>query len=105
MTSENELTTSSFLDQVIQALTVNDAPRLTDLLQMAQRVEAPTQEQEMLQAISRRQFLFAMLNETACNLRLLQRACCRGGEELRESYRRFQEIGSEFIGEYEQWPH
>ncbi len=61
MASENESTMSSFLERVIQSLTVNDAPRLKDLLRMAQSVEAPAQEQDMLQAISRRQLLGALL--------------------------------------------
>jgi hypothetical protein len=71
---EDKVTMSSFLDRVIRALTVNDAPRLRDLLRMADSIEAQTQKQEVLQVISRRELLLALLNETACNLRLLQRA-------------------------------
>lgn len=71
--STDVLTMSSFLDRVIQALTENDAPRLRDLLRMTDRVEVPRPEHEVLQVISRRLLLSALLKETGYNLRLLHR--------------------------------
>ena len=79
MADEDELTMSSLLEQAIWGLTVNDAARLRDLLRMLDKVEAPKQEQQLLQAISRKQLLAALLNETARNLRLLQRVQARAG--------------------------
>jgi len=104
MASENELTTSSFLEMAIQALTLNDASQLKDLLQIASTVKAPAR-QDMLQAISRGRLFRAVLSETACNLRLLQRLCGRPVLELRAGYALIQEITRERGGEQHQWPH
>ncbi|HEX3472922.1 MAG TPA: hypothetical protein VHT28_17215 [Silvibacterium sp.] len=82
MADEVELTMNSLLEQVIGGLAMNDAPRLRNLLQMTDKVEAPKQEAQLLQAISRKHLLAAVLNETARNLRLLERLGlrARGGE-------------------------
>ena len=86
MESEDTLTMGSLMERTIRALTVNDAPQLRELLRMADRVEAPRQGQQVLETISRRQLLAAVLNETACNLRLLQRMRARAHGEDRAYY-------------------
>jgi hypothetical protein len=74
MTNRAELTIDAIFLETIQALTRNDAARLTELAQSTGRITAQRIES---QTISRKAFLSALLNVTARNLRLLGRASAR----------------------------
>ncbi|HZD51368.1 MAG TPA: hypothetical protein VE178_21700 [Silvibacterium sp.] len=87
--SENKLI--SFLDQVIEALTVSDAQRLRDLLAEALLLELQSGKHEVYEThalISRRDFLAALLAETSRNLRVLKRACGPAGAVTSQPWRR-----------------
>lgn len=107
MASEH-LTIDSLLQQVIDALTANDAARLADLQRTIGRVDTSQWRDQWLRAASRRHLLAAVLNETAGNLRLLQRATGRGGEP-RAGYGRLHGMGNQNSNgnqkELQQWPH
>ena len=89
MADEDELTMNSLLEEAIRGLAANDAARLRYLLSMTEKVKPPRQEQQLLQAVFQKRLLGALLNETARNLRLLQRVQAQAatGQPL-ESYGR-----------------
>lgn len=63
-----------FLDQVIDALRVNDAVELGRLAEQAHEIALPGDKSEQVAAFSRRRLLFSALRHTGRNLYLLRRA-------------------------------
>jgi hypothetical protein len=76
---QDEFTLAALIEQTICALTVNDAPRLQELLQRAETIRASAQSQQSLPSVPKRNLLAAVLNETARNLRLFERVYRRAG--------------------------
>ena len=71
--SGNDATIHALFDHTIQALAMNDALCLGNILQLTGAIE--TSEIERDRAISQRNLLAAVLAATRLNLRLLRRVC------------------------------